>query len=293
MEGTPQIVTDPPKIVDFLAQPWSNLERQWDFQYKKKCAKKYHHCRWCGKLLLRSNDGVKVFSPTNNSWEAFCRDNDGKCKDEFLKTVPTHRVVSLRLKVANNAKPAPSLPLAEDVATATSHLKARTNYSSADLQPPELSAAHDIIPKSVSGELEMTPALEVAIKEYQRSLDVWMHFVADSKFTGGARPKPKAKSKTFEQRKAAAKHLMDESYNTLHLLLENQPLLKDKCSVVTKRVGEDQVDELDRPMVPEPTPRLTGWERGEVEHTPPRKTGRSDFDRNERPTRYADNNRLG
>jgi hypothetical protein len=87
MEGTAQTVTAFPNFVDFLAQPqpFSNLERQWIHQHNKKCAKKYHHCRWCGKLLLRLNGGVEVFSPTNQVWKAFCRNNGGACKNGYMK----------------------------------------------------------------------------------------------------------------------------------------------------------------------------------------------------------------
>ena len=83
--------------MDFLAQPspLSNLERQWAYRFRKRVAKRYHRCRHCNRLLMRMNDGVKVFSPTNNPSDAFCHDRNGICKNEFLKTIPTERVVKL------------------------------------------------------------------------------------------------------------------------------------------------------------------------------------------------------
>lgn len=111
----------------------------------------------------------------------------------------------------------------------------------------------------------MTPELEEATNLYQSCLFDWMQCVAESKFTEGARPKAKNKSKAADQRKEQAGRLLDESYQVLHLLLEGQVLLKDKTSVVTVRVAPDAVDVNERPTVPEPTPTVTGWEH-RVEH---------------------------
>jgi hypothetical protein len=98
MEQNPQAAAHSPRVVDFLAEALAlpARKRQQAFRYRTKCAKKYHHCRWCKKLLLRMNHGVKAFSPTDNAADAFCHDVDGECKDEFLKTTPMHRVVKLR-----------------------------------------------------------------------------------------------------------------------------------------------------------------------------------------------------
>jgi hypothetical protein len=88
-----QIITDAQAITDYLAQPLplSNTERQWLHQERKKAAKKYHYCLHCARPLMRKVGEVDgqashAYSPTDIWEHAFCRDNDGVCSREYLKT---------------------------------------------------------------------------------------------------------------------------------------------------------------------------------------------------------------
>lgn len=102
---------------------------------------------------------------------------------------------------------------------------------------------------------KMTPELAEATMLYRSRLNHWMQYVAEPKFTEGARPKPlKSESKNFDQRKAVAKRLLDEAHQALHVLLEQQPLMKDKTSVVKVRIAPDQVDPSTSLSLPKDVP---------------------------------------
>jgi hypothetical protein len=97
---TPQIITDAQSITDYLTQslPLSNVERQWLYQERKKAEKQYHHCLHCAEPLMRQvgqvdGQAYHALSPTDDWESAFCRNNDGACRSEYLKTdtVVRHR----------------------------------------------------------------------------------------------------------------------------------------------------------------------------------------------------------
>jgi len=214
------------------------VRRRYDKRLRDWHLRRGCECLECGSPVVRLK------------WvrETFCNE---ECKRAFYSLTMSTPGPSMVLRVIPIKGYQPSV---EEMELATSHLEARDGGRSEQWERLRVLLTTGKLPCSTPlPRIEFTPEVMQAANEYQGYLDSWMHMVAESKFTEGARPKPKYKSKTFEQRKAQAKRLLEESYYRLHLLLEPLPLLKDKCRTVQTRITPDTVDLSDRPKVPDPT----------------------------------------